>query len=448
MGTRTKESRRRIHSLILLIAFTAILLIVSTYAWFTTQKDVTISNLKGTIEVAESLEISLDGQTWSHEIDLNEESLTTGVADPDRNIIPEELKPVSSLGTLTGDSLLVGFNKVSYNGGLITKIEPAAETSTNGYFAFDIYLKNLSKLKDPLNPTQELKEDILKLNSNSFAWVLGADATITKEKQMADANGVMHNVTFTYVGDSSKGLQNTLRVAFARYGDGTRATVEQGAFDSGAQAADVIANKKLSGAGAGTDAMTISSVAIWEPNADMHTESIYSDTVMGAIQTDATNNTVRLWDSTDSSKPASGWTAFYKDGNMFKTKALKYQATSVDSLTIDPKIWTNTTYFDTQNTIQTSTYYETDEDPYIINPALATAADGKNGVITLKDTGNNNFTLAANSVTKMRVYVWMEGQDPDCVNDNTHGGGIELQIGLVKSVEDGDITKRTEAIGD
>lgn len=48
-----KNSKRRLNSLILLVAFTAIMLIVSTYAWFSTQKTVSISNLTGTVKVAE-----------------------------------------------------------------------------------------------------------------------------------------------------------------------------------------------------------------------------------------------------------------------------------------------------------------------------------------------------------------------------------------------------------
>ena len=68
---RTKESRKKISSLILLTAFTAVMLIVSTYAWFTSQKDITLSNLRGTVEVAENMEISLDAATWKQEINLS-----------------------------------------------------------------------------------------------------------------------------------------------------------------------------------------------------------------------------------------------------------------------------------------------------------------------------------------------------------------------------------------
>ena len=102
MKKSTKESSRKIKALILLIAFTSVFLVVSTYAWFSTQRDVTISNLEGVVEVAESLEISLDGENWSHEIDLSELSLDTDAYDGHNNIVPIELKPASTLGIAGG----------------------------------------------------------------------------------------------------------------------------------------------------------------------------------------------------------------------------------------------------------------------------------------------------------------------------------------------------------
>ena len=42
------------------------------------------------------------------------------------------------------------------------------------------------------------------------------------------------------------------------------------------------------------------------------------------------------------------------------------------------------------------------------------------------------MTLAPNSITKVRVYIWLEGQDVDCINYASHGGGVTVNIGLVK----------------
>lgn len=66
-----RNSRKKLNALILLVAFTAILLIVSTYAWFSTQKNVTLSGLEGKVNVAEGLQISLDALNWANSIDLS-----------------------------------------------------------------------------------------------------------------------------------------------------------------------------------------------------------------------------------------------------------------------------------------------------------------------------------------------------------------------------------------
>ena len=40
--------------------------------------------------------------------------------------------------------------------------------------------------------------------------------------------------------------------------------------------------------------------------------------------------------------------------------------------------------------------------------------------------------MPKNSIVRLRMYVWLEGQDPDCVNYASHGAGIHLDVGLVK----------------
>ena len=40
-------------------------------------------------------------------------------------------------------------------------------------------------------------------------------------------------------------------------------------------------------------------------------------------------------------------------------------------------------------------------------------------------------------VTKVRIYFWIEGQDVDCINWASYGGGVTVDIGLVKGSEIG-----------
>ena len=113
---RENKHKRRIKSGIAKVSLLAMLLIFSTYAWFTSQKDITLSNIRGVVEVVENMEISLDAKTWHQKIDLkdaigkfeeaqesrdealNETSSTT--KSTALAIVPEQLFPVSGIGEM------------------------------------------------------------------------------------------------------------------------------------------------------------------------------------------------------------------------------------------------------------------------------------------------------------------------------------------------------------
>ena len=109
---RSARSIRKIRMLILLMLVTLILMITATYAWFSTQRDVEITGMRLNVEVAESMQISLDGETWTQSITIKDMKqfygTYTGTGDsvaiyqakkPDnggnQNYVPKELLPVS-----------------------------------------------------------------------------------------------------------------------------------------------------------------------------------------------------------------------------------------------------------------------------------------------------------------------------------------------------------------
>jgi len=107
---RTKKSQKRTKFLFILIVLTAILSITATYAWFSTQRDVELSNLEVKVETAENLQISLDAENWAQSISIDDMKQLYGTqSDEDayhadkiqnRNYIPTELLPVSTAGTV------------------------------------------------------------------------------------------------------------------------------------------------------------------------------------------------------------------------------------------------------------------------------------------------------------------------------------------------------------
>ena len=72
MGKKKAKNKRKteLRTIFFIILVAAVLFIISTYAWFSTQKNVSITNLEGTVEVAEGLEISIDAETWSNGISI------------------------------------------------------------------------------------------------------------------------------------------------------------------------------------------------------------------------------------------------------------------------------------------------------------------------------------------------------------------------------------------
>lgn len=425
MKTRTKESKRRLHSLILLTAFTAVLLIVSTYAWFTTQKNVNISNLRGKVEVAEGLEISLDAKTWVQKIDLGaaNTSLTKAAGEDGivygpykdvsdgagaqarthNNIVPTEFLPVSTSGesveaydNAAYDNALLMLNG-KYAGTQLESIVQANDTVANeqaaGYYAFDLFVKNSSRTG--------LASNVLQLNGDSSAWVLPEDEPIIVGANTSNAT--------TYTGNSDSGLQNTIRVAFARYGVGDTSDPSK-VIDATADQYTVLSK---------TASQAIEDVCIWEPNANTHVSYIttnvkpYFDLAKGA---------------TDHGYLDS------ETSDAFFTHTLLGASKTKTILNVFDWFGTNSSLMKEVPTLQTDTPADGDTDAKIgkIQDMTSISSTVAGGAITTEKT----LTIPGNSITKFRIYIYIEGQDPDCVNFASYGGGIEVNIGLTKDGED------------
>ena len=436
MGKKKTKNKRNseLKIIFFIILVAAALFIVSTYAWFTTQKNVSITNLSGIVEVAEGLEISLDGATWANEIVLDDD---TNIIDSayytddgnHRNISPVELLPVSTTGILSGSTevdlkMMRGKVTNSINLSQVVAMDESlavdADQTTHdsdaakypGYFAFDIFLKNSSKITED----NDTEGDILQLNYDSSVQVISEG------------------------GDSTVGLQNTVRVALARYG--STYNTSSGKWEKVAEVTDGQADVlNYTGATKNNAAgVYLTDVAIWEPNSSDHVEYI------------VINNNKITWTATDgvkygtknSEKEKAGVTAGLYEFNtktQMPTYALTETAMTVEEIA-DLYNWDGTTNKDTlkkQNVLQTSSTKkkkadgvtkEVDENgEYIIESY--NIEEGVQNLVSATD-GTTAFTIAPNAVSRLRVYVWLEGQDIDCINYASYGGGIKVNLGLVK----------------
>ena len=119
---RSKQSQKKIKMLVFLMLLTVILSITATYAWFSTQRDVEISGMKLNVEVAESLQISLDGEKWTQSIQIanmrqfygtyggTQDSFAIFQAKSvanggNENYVPTEMLPVSTAGEVASGKL-------------------------------------------------------------------------------------------------------------------------------------------------------------------------------------------------------------------------------------------------------------------------------------------------------------------------------------------------------
>ena len=514
MENNQRNSRKRLNSLILLVAFTAVMLIVSTYAWFSAQKNVTIGGLKGTVNVAEGLEISLDAKYWSQEVNFGDTSkyasqnalkklygslegtaqdndMTEG--SPNHNIIPTELLPVSTTGNVNdgiGQQDMNFYRGINQNGNELYEIitvqkktgdgtlngDPAdvytnekyAENATTpltsgyhdypGYYAIDLFLRNSTKLVSTSDKTGDHsvfdKLTPLQLNANSKL-----------ELQSAASN--------------TTGLQNTVRVAFALYNmeetydeltDVSWESGEDQTWNNAISKADCLqsaymtaSQKQILAAYAG---QTIHDVAIWEPNSERHVQYVVSN-----------NNNV-TWDSTEQAKygiPLTTDAGLGDVANKFKTTTPTptYALTSTaTSLTQADGADTGTGVGDSDTDTNTVKVGEGTGAQYVkgiqniynwgTTPAdglakqvtlQTTTTDGETNfavgkvkqLISVKSTAANRYTIGDSTesgatafsipqgkVCKVRMYVWLEGQDVDTINHASHGGGVYLDVGLIK----------------
>ncbi len=369
---RSKKNKKKseMNAMFFIILFALVVFIISTYAWFSTQRNVSITNLNGTVEVAEGLEISLDAENWSNGLVLGDEEgqldIIEDAYEGNHNLKPTEMLPVSTLGLVGSNRTDLLMLRGTLNNSIqLNNIQEMDEEEDNsdattyaGYFAFDVFLKNSSRQDDI--------DDVLQLNYDSSLEIMETE-------------------------NSATGLQNTARVAFAKY---------TGTSDTMADQATIL--KETAGIGVGSSPVYISDVAIWEPNSNDHVEYVVQN-----------NNKI------------TGAGSNFNATTQMDTYALT--DTSLRQSIADIYKWDGSErLLQKQNVLQTT---KTSTEDYSI-------AEGVQNLVSTSD-GTTDFGIAPNKICRIRIYLWLEGQDVDCINYASHGGGVKVNIGLVKGSEEG-----------
>ena len=370
MKRRTEKSVKRTKTIVLIIIIAALISITGTYAWFSSQRDVEIVGFKLNVEIAENLEISLDGETWVHSInienmrqfygtyvDFSADSITyQAKTDDNKNYVPTELLPVSTIGAVEDGNLIFAIGEVKDR--QLSKIKRCTETDIvvgakiidkekknkeHPYMVFDMYLRNLSRLDSG---------DVLQLDDGSYV-IAGKEGT---------------------------GLENSVRVGFVQHTANTIAINYQEA-DVGQKVRALAPSEDDS-----------EKVAIWEPNSKFHTAFVVAndDRITNQLQE-------------------------------FTTRAVAVTKSGVPKTTIDD--------------IRSET--ETALKPVAVNTPKQSDDKDKIGEGTTEEhdlvcTDGTKMTLAGNAITKVRCYIWLEGQDPDCIDLSSTGDEVEIALKLTK----------------
>ncbi len=389
MKQRNTKHEKRLKKLVITCLLLAVVLTVGTYAWFIGMQTVSVDAFEVKVATVEDLALSLDGteNSWSTQLTITEDILK-GNAYAKTTYNWTGLKPVSTVGEISATtSKLVMYDKGSLtasDGGyrlmsaLVTNKATDTDSEGNvisgeqdGYVAFDLFIKNMSG--------DEYYSDIT-TPSNEEAIYLATDSSVTAGSS----------------GNTTAGVENSARIAFAQIG-----RVKSDAATSLIQ-------------------------------------SISCDTAAGVTPI-CTNRYATIYEPNDTKHVASAITWFNKTCKVRSSNG----SFATDAAACDPIV----------DGTATPTYAVSG---VIDNEALVDVYDGLNGYMgSVSDTAAANklvkidtftdteklktgmerpafFYLAPNSITKVRVYVYLEGQDVDNYDFASLGYSIKAQFGFTK----------------
>ena len=426
-----RKHSKKIRNLVAICSLCAIMLSVSTYAWFVGMKTVNVSRFEIDIATTEGLLLSLDGKSWKYQITPGTDKEYVGNTNQWLKGEGEGLIPMSSVGEVDATSSTMKL----YQKGSLTATEGgyrlmASRVNNNtkndddqkyyegkGYIAFDLFIMNQSG-DEYYVKNEPLNEEAIYLTVNS---------TVKQSKAGVDMD--------------KTGIENSVRVGFAQI---ARVSAELDLNDTtpdNTVSAPIITSMTCAGNGNGSaesvEAFGEDNVekyvtgicrnaAIWEPNDTKH--------VQNAINW--YNKSCLLRTGEDVYTPSSTCNTV-ANGTAYATYAINKE------LSYDAKI--NVYDGADYNGYSGNTTSFTD---YIARPinnaAKLVAMSGidengvENGYFTdtmknLKGTDRPEFmTLAPNSITKVRVYVWLEGQDVDNYDFASLGQQVSINFGFTK----------------
>ena len=240
---KKKRKTRKIFMSVLMIVFVGLILTASTYAWFTSNKKVTVNQIDVNVTASNGLQVSVDARTWKTIITNTDITGAVATYPTAVNQLPSLTNSMSPVSTAGGVDATTGFLKMfkgeigsDSEGQLTVSATQSTEVSgTSGNFvAFDLFFQ---------------------VTSNTPIYLT------------SDSNVVALN--------TSTGIENAARVAF----------LQQGAVQTaGTDPAVIQALKAADG----------TTLKLWEPNYDVHTAAAIANANSNYGQTTTAAGATRL----------------------------------------------------------------------------------------------------------------------------------------------------------
>ena len=393
---RNNRKKRKIFLLFIVILITTVVLIVETYAWFVGLSTVNTNSFNISISSGSGLEISMDGEHWHKDDDVlivNAQTIAgTSTVSGETNsnaysgntnswVDSNGLVPVSSSGRLnTTTGRLNFFEKsglASTPGGYKLIADPVDNSSgeAKSYVAFDIFIRNGT--------------DNVYNNSNYDNTV--AENVYLKYTSSANVNGT-----------TGYGAANSLRVGFFEIA-GMKAYGASLTDIRGLSCSTTTGGVKRKLCPANGENLKLY-WNIWEPNHTLHTAAV-------------SNYFTNICKRRDSN---GGYTSTPCTALSSTTQTFPIYASIGASDNVD--------IYDGLNGYSGSTY------------TGGTSTGKLYSLQTYKTPGSADdytestqlFKLAGNSITRVRVYIWLEGQDPDNYDIIAKDNNVSVKFGFTK----------------
>lgn len=364
----------RAKNLLVFLLLLAILISFATYAWYLDMRTVYTTSYELSIASTESLLISLDGKKWDIEVTINESNYHSTYEGNTNSWAVDGLIPVSSAGQIhRGTSRMIMYQKSGITatpGGYRLMASPVQNLGAEEAKG---YIAFDIFIKNFIG-----KQYIKELNEHTEEAIY---LTYDSDVGIASSGGV-----------PGYGIENSLRVGFVQIGRVIGSEMNQKTI-TGITCSDT---EEVTG--------ICRDAVIWEPNDTAHAKGsieYYNETCKKR-----TGRDIRDFNS------YGGKCKTIKDGEYAPT----YVITSPIKSSHHVDIYDGAAYNGYTKTTQLK------EQSYFTD--------------TLKELRGIDrrpiFSIAANSITKIRVYIWLEGQDIDNNSLAFKGNKISMHFAFTK----------------